>query len=405
MVDRLDTKWALLALAPLLALFLAVTASAYRHFDPAISGDYDAQVEYLRYIEEHRSVPRADQGFAFYHPPVYYAASVAAFSLLRPVAPSLTLTDAGRATATLAWLLEGVVAAIIVARLGGAWLGMAAAAAVVWLLPGQANVGTRLYPETMAGLGVALLVLGVVNLHRKRPSGYLWLGVGIPIAGLSKYSGLVAVTVVGPLALWAFRDRWARVAGAMAPGSALVAAFYGRNIALFGTPTPLNADLFDLRSLGGLYEHYPPGFFTRLSIGRCAGERSFYGSAWKWLWAVDCTPKPPWSETLGGWVLVGAVVATVVLAGAWVLACLRARRDPVWLCVAAIPLAVLCGFLFYNVRVPSGSTGLYLLVAIVPVAVAGGLLLSRARRDRARVAGYVGLLGWAAIMAQASGAV
>lgn len=155
MAGTRDFKRAVLALAPLLVLFLAVTASAYRDFDPAISGDYQAQLDYLRYIEQNRSVPRADQGFAFYHPPAYYASSVAVFEAVRPLAGSLTLTDAGRATATAAWALEGVVAVAVVAALGGSWLGMASAAAAVWLLPGQANVGSRLYPETMAGLGSA----------------------------------------------------------------------------------------------------------------------------------------------------------------------------------------------------------------------------------------------------------
>jgi len=386
----------------LLVLFLFVVVSAYRDFDPAISGDYDAQVEYLQFLETHHSVPRADKGFAFYHPPVYYATSVAAFKLVHPFIHSVTLTGAARATATLAWFLEGLVAAVIVMRLGGGWLAIAAASAIVWLLPGQANVGTRIYPETMAGLGVALMLLGVADLHRNKRSGFVWLALGVPTAALSKYSGLVAVVVVVPVALWAFRAHLRRLVAIMVPGGVLIAVFYGRNIALFGTPTPLNADLFDLRSLGGLYAHYPPGFFTHVSLGRCAGAHSFYGSAWKWLWAVDCTPKPPWSDTMGGWVLVAAVAASAVLIFGWVSACRRGRRSPVWACVAAIPLAILAAFLFYNVRVPSGSTGLYLLVAIVPVAVAGAGVLTSIGEWRSQACAYAGILGWAAVMAQAS---
>jgi len=392
----------LVALAPLLVLFLFVTASAYRDFDPAISGDYDAQVDYLRYIETHHSVPRADQGFAFYHPPVYYATSVALFEVVHPFVGAVTLTGAGRATATLAWLFEGLVAAAIVVRVGGNWLARVAATAVVWLLPGQVNVGTRLYPETSVGLGVALMLLGMASLHRRQRIGYAWLALGVPVAGLSKYSGLVAVAVVVPVALWAFRDRLHGLLTVLAPGAVLIAAFYGRNVVLFGTPTPLNADLFDLRSLGGLYAHYPPGFFTRLSLGRCAGAHSFYGSAWKWFWAVDCTPKPPWPDTISGGVLAAAIIASAVFVAGWVLACRRARRSPVWACTAAVPLAVLAAFLFYNARVPSGSTGLYLLVAIVPVAVAAGSLFGTVKGSRYQACGYAAMIGWAAIMAQAS---
>ncbi len=397
-------KRGLVAVVPLIALLLAVGVSAYRSFDPAISGDYAAHLDYLLYLEHHHSLPRADQGFEMYHPPVYYVVSVIAFELVRPVHRSFTLTDAGRIVATTAWFLEGLLAAAIVARLRGNWLGIATAAGGTWLLPGQANVATRLYPETMAGLGVALLVLGLVNLDQDRRSGYAWLAVGVPLAALAKYSGLVALAVALPLAIWTARRSLRQLLLALAPGLVLVVAFYARNVLLFGTPTPLNADLFHIDSLGGLYAHYPPGFFTHISLGRCAAAHSFYGSAWKWLWATDCGVKPPFRDRVGGWFFLAAVAATVLAVAGIVWAATRSRRSMGWASVALIPAGVLAAFVYYNLRVPSGSSGLYLLVAIVPVAVGtGGLATAWLVKDRSQIAGYLALLGWAAFMAHAAG--
>ncbi len=386
-----------LALLPLVVLLVLVALKAYRAFDPAISGDHDAQVEYLRWLQVHHWPPRADQGFAFYHPPLYYWASVIVARLA-----GLGLTDGGRAMATAAWFLEGLVAAIIVVRVRGRWVGAAAAAALVWLLPGQANVATRIYPETTAGLGVALLVLAVVELRDNRRWGYIWLGIGVPVTGLSKFSGLVALVVVVPAVMWLRRDQLRRLAIALAPGAALLAAFYGRNVALYGTPTPLNADLFRIAERGPLYAHYPPGFFTRVSLGRCAAERSFYGSVWKWMWATDCGAKPPWRDVVDGWLLVIALATTVLVVAAWAWAAWSGRRNLAWASIAAVPVMVLVGFLAYNVRVPSGSSGLYLLVGIVPVAVAVGGLISRLP-TRYDVVTYAAVVVWCLAMASASG--
>lgn len=384
------------ALLPLALLLVAVAVSAHAAFDPAIAGDHDAELEYLRYLDEHRRLPLATEGFAMYHPPAYYVISVAVSKL------GMGLVTAARTVATVAWVLEGLVAGAIVRRLGGRGAGMAAAVALVWLLPGQANVATRIYMETTVGLGVGLALLGLVELHQGRRSGYWWLGIGVPLAGLSKFSGLVALAVILPALAWSQRARLRQLVAALAPGLALMAAFYGRNVVHFGTPAPLNADLFRLKDLGGLYAARPPGFFTRLALGPCAAEHSFYGSAWKWLWATDCSVKAPWRDTVTGWLLVVALLTTVVVAAAWCRAALAGRRDVPWLAVAGIPAAVFVAFVGYTLRVPSGSSGLYLLVALVPVAVALGGLVSGLPQRLDRLA-YAGVLAWGVAMAAASG--
>lgn len=385
-----------LALLPLAALGVGVALAAYRAFAPAIAGDHQAHLDYLEFVRGRHRLPLADQGFEMYHPPAYYVLSVVVSYL------GLSLTDAARAVATAAWALEGVVAAAIVVRLGGRWIGAGVAAGLVWLLPGQANVGSRIYPETLVGLGVGLLVLGMVELRRESHSGYWWLGLGVPLAGLTKFSGLVALAVVLPVVVWSERARLRKLATCLVPGLALMGLFYGRNLAHYGTPTPLNADLFHLDRLGGVYAAYPKGFFTRLSLGRCAAENSFYGSAWKWFWATDCGVKPPWRDSVDGWLLVVALLTSLLVLVAWLWAARTARRDLTWAAIALVPLALLVAFIAYNVRVPSGSSGLYLLVGIVPVAVVLGGFASRPP-SRLDAVAYAAVLGWATAMAVASG--
>jgi hypothetical protein len=394
-VDR-DWRRTALALAPLLVLLVAVAVSAHRVFDPAIAGDHQAELDYLRFIDERHRLPLATDGFSMYHPPAYYLLSV----LVSKV--GLSLTVAARSVATCAWLLEGVVAAVIVRRLGGRSIGACVAAGLVWLLPGQANVATRIYMETTVGLGVGLALLGLVELREGQRSGYWWLSIGVPLAGLSKFSGLVALAVILPVLLWMERSRLRQLAIFLAPGLVLMGLFYGRNVAHYGTPTPLNADLFNIGSLGGLYAARPPGFFTRLSLGRCAAERSFYGSAWKWLWATDCSVKPPWRDSVTGWLLVVALLTSSAIVCAWVWAALAGRRNLAWATTVAVPAAIVLAFVGYTLRVPSGSSGLYLLVALVPVAVALGGFMCRLPR-RYDPAAYIAILVWAAALAAASG--
>lgn len=394
----MDRNWrrTALALAPLAILLVAVALSAHRAFDPAIAGDHQEELDYLRFIDERHRLPLATDGFSMYHPPAYYVLSV----LVSKV--GLSLTVAARTVATCAWVLEGLVAAVIVRRLGGRTIGACAAAGLVWLLPGQANVATRIYMETTVGLGVGVALLGLVELREGRHSGYWWAGVGVPLAGLSKFSGLVALAVILPALVWMERSRLRRLAIALAPGAILMSLFYGRNVARYGTPTPLNADLFHLERLGGLYAARPAGFFTRLSLGRCAAERSFYGSAWKWLWATDCSVKPPWRDVVSGWLLVVALLTSVAVIGACAWAAFTGRRNLAWTVAVAVPAAVLAAFVGYTLRVPSGSSGLYLLVALVPIAVALGGFVSRLP-PRYDLVAYAGTLSWAVALAAASG--
>jgi hypothetical protein len=392
-------------LLPLAALLAYLIWHLYQRVDPTHGFDYQGHVDYLRYIDLSASLPLASQGWEMYHPPAYWALAVAIFEVIHRLGAGLTLTDAGQGLATAAWILEGVVAAILVRVLGGNWIGAAAAAALTWLLIGQSIVGTALYNETLTGLGVGTLLLGGALWYQRRRGGLVVLGIGFALAILSKYSGLLAALVSVPIIVWVTRERLKPVLIALLPGALLGTLVYGRNVLAFGTPVPSNIDLFKLQTFDSLGWGHPAGYFTTLSPGFCAARHSFWMGLWKWLWATDCLPIAPWRNVVEEKLLAVALATTAIIIVALVWASIRSRRDPRLLMLPASALVVIAGVIAYNIKWPaiSNDKGVYLLAAIVPVAAAVGLLVDRlSRRRLAGLLAYGAILGWSVFMVHAA---
>jgi hypothetical protein len=392
---------------PLLALTAAVILNVYRTFDGIRRGfDYAGHIDYLRYIDLTASLPVASRGWQMYHPPAFYALTVLAFEAMHRLGALLTLTDAGRWMATTAWLLEGALAAAAVRALRGNWVGAAIAAAIVWLLPGQSMMGTMVYNETLTGLGVALVVVGGLSLKTSYRWAVVAIAIGAPLAALSKYSGVAAMAAALPIILWVSRRRLLPLLAALVPGTVMVGAYYGRNLALFGTPFPLNSLLFGLRNFDPIGWGHPPGFFTRFSLAPCSALQSFWGGLWKWFFAMDCYQLAPWRDTIRPRVMVGAVAISALLILALIFTALRLSRNPALALLPAIPAAVLAAFIWYVVRVPSATAdkGVYTLSGLVPLAVAAGFFASRlTRRLPAAVVAYAAVAAWSVLMVHASG--
>jgi hypothetical protein len=400
---RLIASW--LLLLPLAALLVYLLIHLYPRVDPTHGFDYQGHLDYIRFIDMTASLPLANQGWEMYHPPAYWALTAIIFEAIHRVGVALTLTDAGQALSTAAWILEGVIAAAVVRVFGGNSIGAAAAAALTWLLIGQSIVGTALYNETLTGLGLGTLILGAALWYRGRRIGLLLLGIGFPLAILSKYSGLVAALVAAPLIIWWSRDRLKPTLIALLPGAVLGALYYGRNLLVFGTPLPTNIELFNLRSWDPLGWGHPAGYFTSLSPGYCAATHSFWLGLWKWLWATDCFPIAPWRNVVEEKLLVVALATTIIILAALVWGIWHSRRDPGVLVLPATGVAIIAAYILYNVRWPaiSSDKGIYLLAAIVPVAAVVGLLVDRlSRRAPAALISYGAILGWSAFMVRAA---
>lgn len=393
---------AAILLIPLVVLFAGIVALVYARFDATKGFDYGGILDYVRYFDLTRSIPLANRGWQMYHPPAYFVATAALFEVFHQIGLTLTMTNAGQWLSTAAWFIEGVVAIAAVRAWRGSWLGAVAAAAIIWMLPGQAMVGSMLYNETMTDLAVGMVVLGIALAPRSWRWGLALVAVGIPLAALSKYSGLAAAVAAMPFVIWQFRHRLVAALLALTPGALVVALYYGRNLRVFGTPVPLNAILFDLQSWDPIGWGHPAGFFSRIDFSSCSARVSFLGGFWKWFFASDCFNAAPWSSTLSPPLLIGALLSTAVVLAAMAWVILTWRTDVARLVLVAIPAVVFIAFVLYIIRVPSATAnkGVYALSAIVPLAVATGLFTSRwIRSARASTIGYIGIIGWSLLMA------
>jgi hypothetical protein len=396
----------ILLFSPFALLLIGVIATVYGRLDPTLGFDYRHHLDYARYLDFTARIPLATRGWQMYHPPAYYAATALLFEALHRLGGTLTLTDAGRWLATAAWIVEGGIAGLAVKAWRGSWLGTAAAAAIVWLLPGQSMMGAMIYNETFTGLGVGIIVLGVALWPHSARWGLALIAVGVPVAALSKYSGLAAAAAAIVVVLWRGRRRPWPVLAALAPGVLMIGVFYWHNLHRLGTPFPLNSIIFHLQAWDPLGWGHPAGYFTRVDLTACAAPVSFIGGFWKWFFATDCYKVAPWPSTMSPLMLAGALLlsAVLVVALAWLV--INWRADVSRLLLVAIPVAVLGAFLLYVIRIPSATTdkGVYTLSAIVPLAVAAGIFISYfVRRRPAMVLAYAGLLGWSVVMANASG--
>jgi len=230
--------------------------------------------------------------------------------------------------------------------------------------------------------------------------------IGIPLAALSKYSGLAAAAAAVALVLWRARHRLWPAVLALTPGVVAIAVFYLRNLYRLGTPLPLNSIIFHLQDWDPVRWGHPQGFFTRVDLKACSAPDSFSGGFWKWFFATDCFDLAPWRNTLSPALLVAALLVTALLLAAVLWVILRWPAEPFQILLVAIPAAVMLAFVVYVIRIPSATTdkGVYTLSTIVPLAVAGGLFLSRfLKRWQTTAVAYAALLGWSLVMANASG--
>jgi hypothetical protein len=109
--------------------------------------DADEHLDYVQYLLDHHALPRASEGYAFYHPPVYYLVS----ALVRA---TLTAAGFGSHEIVVALQLESVVFDL-------GFVAFAAATARLWIerIP-SAELGRRLW----SAQGVALLCGAVIAL-------------------------------------------------------------------------------------------------------------------------------------------------------------------------------------------------------------------------------------------------
>jgi tetratricopeptide (TPR) repeat protein len=375
---RLRAAWAV-ALAAAVASRIANAL-----LQPGPNG-YDAwgHIAYVLFLDLYRSVPYADQGWSYFHPPLHYflgwllAQSGSAEVLVRGL--SLIGSAASLGTALLA---AGVVRRALPGRAFSPVLAFAAVAFLplhIYTSPMSGN------QQTATFLGSAAVAVFLANTARSRPLLVLDAATGAlaGLALLTKFSGLLPLLAIAAvLALQLVRGALparrtaARLAVVFGAALLISAAYYARNVAEFGTPLrlsrsyPLVASLESQHGPGerrwGDYLYLPP---TLLSQPNWSGEHlwpSVWGTAYVRTWVEDA-PGLAMRRALAA----AGVIPTALALFGFALALGRARRNPgsaTEVTMALLAAGVIAAFALFAWRVPifSALKASYLLDLSLP---------------------------------------
>lgn len=182
------------------------------------------------------------EGWATFHPPLYYILGAGLWALLEPLGPRAVVTGL-RAIGVLAGLCVGLVTWLLVLRTGGgavvAWM----AAAIALFLPSAQIATVMIGNEAFASGLVALSLLPLLTLQRdpRNVRAAVATALLVGLAFISKYTAAFAVVAcVVPFLRRDFDRATGRaLTAALLVGGIVVAPVYVRNVATTGTLFPI----------------------------------------------------------------------------------------------------------------------------------------------------------------------
>jgi len=402
---------------------------------------YDAwgHVAYAIFLDIYRSVPWADQGWSYFHPPLHYVLGWAlaqlgsAEALMRGLA--LLGSAASLGTALLAaWLVRRAAPD----RPGLALIGFGAVAFLPVHLFVSPMPGNQM---TLTLLAAASLCAFIANDARPRPTlvGDAATGALAGVALLAHFGGLIPlVAICAAIVVRAVLDAGrraaprralARIATVLAVALAIAAPYYQRNLIAFGDPFQLSRD-YPL--VAQVEREQQPGSRSLRDYVTVSAElfrdpdpraphmvHSVWGTVYADSWGdifresdvERALQARPWSGFMAS---VGLIPSVLALAGVWLALrdLRRGRRREIHVVILLQAALSLLAFAVFAWRVPiwSALKSSYLLGLSLPWAVwlARGFegLSSRSVRALPRVAALllVGVAG-IALLASLSGVV
>ena len=406
---------------------------------------YDAwgHVAYVLFLDLYRSVPWADQGWSYFHPPLHYLLGwmLAQCSSGDVLMRGLSLLGSAGSLAT-ALLAAGVARIAAPARGDLALLAFTAVAFLPVHLFMSPMPGNEM---TLTALTAAALFVFVRNESRPRPffATDALCGGLIGLALLTKFNGLLPLAVIlATLLLRTLRSG----EGSQTPGRSLARAaliagialamaspYYVRNVRAFGTPFQLSRDYPLIaqveegqppgeRSLAD-YLRFPPRLFRDPNPLAPHLVHSVWGTVYLNVWAdifresdvaraLDAEGarrrSTSWMAGLGILPTVLALFGAVVAAGE----ARRGRRSFIHLPLLLLAGATVAAFALFAWRVPiwSALKASYLLGLSLPyawflVCAAEHLAARSPRWSRAVVPGTVAVVAAAAAVVATEGVV
>ena len=408
-------------------LWIGLLIHNLKLLSPGVGFDAYGHLDYVEYVQEHGSLPLADQGWEMHQPPLYYLICATVLNL------------AG---------LSGVTAdGVRLIRWISLSIGLAHAAVILGLLrllfPSQATkqlIGVALasfvpvqlylseYPtnESLAALLMGTTVLFSLRLVRAEPvslnfSAYAAVGIYLGLALLTKLSALVLIPVVLTALLYSWWNcesgalrRWLFPLSSVLLCCAICGWHYWRVWRHFGHA------FFPQTKFGYAVSWWQdPGYRTGayfLNFGRClrnplfSGASGFADGLYSTFWgdglcggAGVLRERPRWNYEL---MAVGFVLALIpsalILVGFVSRAWKTIRRpEPMWLVVLAFSGIMLLAIFYFNLVAPSYAVakafyGLGALGCLCAFGVEGWSVLVGTSRRMAFIAANA-LLTWAIV--------
>jgi len=384
---------------------------------PVMMGfDIPAHLAYLDVLLEERRLPRADESWSTYHPPLFYLLTTG-IVLLFDVARD---SQAGQVVYRIVSFASGYVI------VGATWfcarryferdpLKVAYAVAFAGLLPMNLYISAYVSNESLlAAWSSIALLLAIEAIRRKRSPVSLWLSIGaaLGLAISTKFSGLILVPLViavvaakialleskGPRPGW---GRGALAVLAMIATTAFVGGgWYLRNFLHFGEWVIWNVDLPGATTWweypGFHTAAYYFGFGEVLDHPFYAGFHSFWDGIYGTLWgdgllagmASATTRHPYWNYdamTIGYWTALPATA--IVLLGSIILlergfraASLRMRIASSFVFLVLFSLVFSLMIVTFRVPYYAQAKAFYVLGATLPLSLAAALGFARIDR-------------------------
>jgi tetratricopeptide (TPR) repeat protein len=420
-ISRRHTTALLLILAALWLILYWNNAGSLRE---DVGFDAEAHHDYIRFVQEKRTLPLPTQGYEMFQPPLYYVLSATVLSVSRISAQDWAAVSVLRALTILFGLAHFVLVFLCLRlclprRIGAQLAGLTLAA----FLPMQLYLSHYLTNETLAACLISAAVYFALRIIKKDKAA-LWefacLGLCMGAAMLTKATGVLLLpAVLFALLIKLAADR-RQIAIGLRNMSILLAIWFAvcgwhyiRIWSLFGTPLLGNWDI-----ASGFAWWQDPGYHMAgdyFRFGRSLVSPLFSGFAGFWdgiystLWGdglcggrTEMAFRPPWNYDLvvAGY-LLALVPSLLILIGA-VAAIGRLIRNPTSdrILLFVLSGSVALGLIFMTLRVASYAQikAFYGLSALVPLCLSvaiGWEVVTRGRKVL-RFALALTLLVWAA---------
>ena len=358
----------------------------------AIGFDASHHLDYVKYLQEHHSLPLPAEGVEMFQPPLYYVVAAVVLSLFH-----LSTTDPSAILLLRALtMLFGIAQVVLVfASLRLIFPGrpnlQLIGAGVAAFLPMHLYVS--LYPtnETLAGVLVSAsiyLALRMITSGTSSWQSYNLLGLLMGAALLTKATAILAVPFI-VLALArqlacarASAAKWTTTLGSMVVIAALTCSWHYFRVSKFGSPLVGGWD-----PVTGLVWWQDDGYHTISYFARF-GESlvrplfsvtaSFMDGLYSTLWGdglcsgvSDLLGRPPWNYDLmcAGYLLSLLPTALLLIGAVTALAQLfRDLRSDVFIMVG-LCLTLAVALLYFNLKVPCYASvkAFYGLCAVIPL--------------------------------------